>query len=220
MDLALELVEGDLAHDRVDHVLDLLGEHRLALAPVVRLLQQRAEGQHFAEHACRLGQRQRRRGHQRALCARQHLMDAMAEFVRERHDVARLAHVVEQHIGVRRRYSRMCEGARRLARPNRRVDPSAVEEGAAQCRPFPARSGDRPQARCSSRPPIRSSPSASPATARCGPSGSSGPCPATSPSWRSSDATGADRLRERRRPAHRPPRARRDWRGAGNRRCP
>ena len=31
VDLALECVERDLAHDRVDHVLDLGGEHGLAL---------------------------------------------------------------------------------------------------------------------------------------------------------------------------------------------
>ena len=50
--LALEGVEGDLAHDRIDHVLDLGGEH----APCARawsrgLGEQRAEGQHLAEDA-------------------------------------------------------------------------------------------------------------------------------------------------------------------------
>ena len=96
----------------------------------VVLVEQRAEGQHLAEHRGRLGERQRRRGHQRALAAGQHLVHAMAELVRQRHHVARLAHVVQQHIGMRRRHGRMREGARRLAGPHRRVDPVAVEEGA------------------------------------------------------------------------------------------
>src|SRR5690349_22680952 len=47
--------------------------------------QQALEGQHLAEHARGLGERQRRRRHQRALPRRQHLVDAMAELVRERH---------------------------------------------------------------------------------------------------------------------------------------
>ena len=65
MNLALERIEGDLAHDRVDHVLDLRGQHRLALHGVGGLLEQAAEGQHFAEDACGLGERQRRGRHQR-----------------------------------------------------------------------------------------------------------------------------------------------------------
>ena len=52
----------------------------------------------------------------------------MAELMRERHHVARLALVVEQHIGVRRRHRRMREGAGRLAGPHRGVDPVELEE--------------------------------------------------------------------------------------------
>ena len=58
-----------------------------------------------------------------AVRRRQHLMHAVAEFVRERHHVARLALIIEQHIGMRRRHGRMREGARRLAGPHRRIDP-------------------------------------------------------------------------------------------------
>src|SRR5215208_2745762 len=72
MDLALEGVEGDLAHDRVDHVLDLRREHRLALNRIGGLLEEAAEGQHLAEHARGLGERQRRRRHERPVWRRQH----------------------------------------------------------------------------------------------------------------------------------------------------
>ena len=128
MDAALEGVERDLPHHRVDHVLDLGGEHGLALLLVGGLGEQLLEGQHLAEHARGLGERQRRRRHQRAVRRRQHLVHAVAELVRERHHVARLALVVQQHVGVRRRHGRMRERAGRLARPRRRVDPAVLEE--------------------------------------------------------------------------------------------
>ena len=48
--------------------------------------------------------------------------------MRERHHVARLALVVHQHIGMRRRRGRMRERARRLAGPHRRIDPAIGEE--------------------------------------------------------------------------------------------
>jgi hypothetical protein len=107
MDLALEGEEGDLAHHRVEHVLDLGGQQHLALDRVGGLGQQRLKGQHLAEHRGGLGQRQRGRGHQRALWRGQHLMHAVAELVGERHHVARLALVVEQHVGVGRRHGGM-----------------------------------------------------------------------------------------------------------------
>ena len=58
MDATFELVEGYLAHDRVDHILGLLRQHGLALALVFRALQKRTEGQHFAEHGCGFSKRQ------------------------------------------------------------------------------------------------------------------------------------------------------------------
>ena len=55
-------------------------------------------------------------------------MHAVAELMRERHHVARLALIVEQHVRVRRRHGRMRERAGLLARPRRRIDPVAREE--------------------------------------------------------------------------------------------
>ena len=72
--------------------------------------------------------RQRRRRHQRAVLCRQHLMHAVTEFMRERHHVARLALIVHQHVGMRRRRGRMRERARRLAGPHRRIDPAIGEK--------------------------------------------------------------------------------------------
>src|SRR3546814_7066279 len=59
MDVALELEEGGLADHRVQHVLDLGGQHDLA-ALRTRGIEQRAEGELLAEHRGRLGQGQRR----------------------------------------------------------------------------------------------------------------------------------------------------------------
>src|SRR4029453_13203602 len=66
-------------------------ETRRAVRAAGGLRQQPLEGQHFAENAGGLGQRQRRRRHQRAVLRRQHLMHAMANLMGERHPVARLA---------------------------------------------------------------------------------------------------------------------------------
>ena len=128
MDGALERIERDLAHHRVDHVLDLAGEQRLALLGAAGLRQQPLEGQHLAEHAGGFRQCQRRRRHQRAVLGRQHLMHAVAEFMGERHHVARLALIIHQHIRMRRRRGRMRECARRLAGPHRRIDPAIGEK--------------------------------------------------------------------------------------------
>ena len=58
---AFKVVKGDLAHDRVDHVLDLAGEKGLFLGRGFRRIQQFAEGQHLAEDAGGFGKRQRGR---------------------------------------------------------------------------------------------------------------------------------------------------------------
>src|SRR5262249_15213490 len=55
-------------------------------------------------------------------------MHAMAELMRERHHVAWLALIVDQHIRMRRRRSRMRKCPRRLTRTHRRVDPALAEE--------------------------------------------------------------------------------------------
>ena len=131
---ALELVHGDLSHHRVQHVLDLAGQHDLAAARFAATVEHRAEGQHLAEHAGGFGQGQRRIGHEVALAAGQHLMHAVAEFVRQGHDVAGPALVVQQQVGVGTRYGRVGESARGLAGPHRRVDPVGIEEAPADRR--------------------------------------------------------------------------------------
>ena len=73
-------------------------------------------------------------------------MHAVTEFVGERHHVARLALIIEQHIGMRRRHGRMREGARRLAGTHRRIDPFVVEEAFRRFRPCAAKTRHRPQA--------------------------------------------------------------------------
>ncbi len=183
-----------------------------------RLIEQRAEGQHLAEHARGLGERQRRRRHQRALHAGQHLMHAVAELVRERHHVARLALVVEQDVGVRGRHRRMREGAGRLALPCTGASIQPLREEAPGDVGHPRReiAIGREHGACAHRP-SRSPARAPRAAARCGPNSASSSCRAISPSWRSSGARCADRPRARRRPARRPPPSRPDWRDGGSR---
>ena len=166
------------------------------------------ERQHLAEHARGLGERQRRRRHQRAVGRGQHLMHAVAEFVRERHHVARLALIIEQHIRMRRRRGRMREGARRLARPHRRVDPALGRKSARRSPPFSARTRHRRSAPCPWPRPSRRCASAPAAAARCGPNAAAAFCRTISPSAHNNGATAADRRRARPRPAHRPLRAR------------
>ncbi len=55
-------------------------------------------------------------------------MDAVTELVRQCHHIARLALVVQQQIGVRARHRRVGKGARRLAGPQRRIDPPPGEK--------------------------------------------------------------------------------------------
>ena len=125
---ALEVVEGDLPHHGVDHVLDLRGQQDLPRGLILRPVQQPAEGQHLAEDARRLRQRQRRRGQQLPLPRRQPLVHPVPELVRQRHHVAALAEVVEQHVGMHVHHRRMREGPRRLPRLHPGVDPAPLEE--------------------------------------------------------------------------------------------
>src|SRR5580693_1616339 len=57
-------------------------------------------------------------------------MDAVAELVRERGHVTRLAEEIDQNVGMSRRRCRMRERAWGLAGPHRRIDPAFVEETA------------------------------------------------------------------------------------------
>ena len=88
VDLALECIKGDLANRRVEHVLDLLSDKRLALSGLGRLFEQRLESKHLAEYRCGFGEGQRGVGHQLALGSRQHLVHAVPQFVRQRHHIA------------------------------------------------------------------------------------------------------------------------------------
>ncbi len=126
--LAFEGVEGDLAHDRVDHILHLRSHHRLLLAPVLGLGQKRLEGEHLAKHACRFRQRQRSGGQQRPLVARKHLVHAVTQFVRQRHDIARLTQVVHENVRMHTRHRCGRERSGRLAGLHRRIDPVLVEK--------------------------------------------------------------------------------------------
>jgi hypothetical protein len=93
VDLALEGIERDLPHHGVDHVLDLAGEQRLAL-PGPWFPFSSAEGQHLAEHAAVSASVSGVGAISAPFGRRQHLMHAVAEFMRQRHHIARLAEVV------------------------------------------------------------------------------------------------------------------------------
>ena len=126
--LAFEIVERDLADHRVDHVLDLAGQQDLALGIVFCPLQHAPERQHFAKDRGRLGQRQGGRGQHLALSRCKDLMHPMPQLVRERHDVARFAQVVEHDVGMHIRHRGMGKGTGGLARFHRGIDPALVEE--------------------------------------------------------------------------------------------
>ena len=125
---ALEIVEGDLAHHGVDHILDLARQQHFALLLRLCLLQQFAEGQHLAEHRCGFGQCQRGRGQQFALIRRQHLMHTVAQLVGQGHHIARLAQIVQHHIGVHRGDGGVGECARRLAGFHAGINPAVSEK--------------------------------------------------------------------------------------------
>ncbi len=129
MEARLETVEGDLAHHRVQPVLDPARQQG-ALLVRRRLGQQAIESQALGEDRRRLGQRQRRIGQQAALPRRQRLVHPVAQFMRQRQDVAPLAHPVQEDIRVPIRRHRVSIGAGLLARPRPRIDPRPVEEPA------------------------------------------------------------------------------------------
>ena len=182
--------------------------------------QQGPESQHFAEDRGGLGERQRRRGHQRAIGRRQNLMHAMAEFVGQRHHVARLALVIEQHI---RMHGRARSDGRRRPAPCRAAPARRSTGGrriAGRFPPFPARRRHRRRARRRAPATSHRPPSARRAEARCGPNGAAFPCRTSWPSAGNSGATGADRRRAPPRPWRSPLPARRGWRDGARRRRP
>ena len=126
---AFKVIKGDLAHHGVDHVFDLARQQGLALGLGLGAVQQLAEGQHLAKHRCGFGQGQRCGRKQFALACRQHLMHAVAKFMRKRHHIARLAQIVQHHIGVHRGHGRMRKSPRCLAGFDACVNPALGEEG-------------------------------------------------------------------------------------------
>ena len=107
MDLLLEFIECRLADHRIDHVFDLRCQHYPFDRGIVLLVEKGAEGQHLAENRCGLGEGQRRSSQQLTPRRGQGLVDAVTKFMSQGHDVARLAAVVHQDIGVSGRHRRM-----------------------------------------------------------------------------------------------------------------
>ncbi len=131
VDAQFEVIKGYLAHHRVQHILDLAGQHGFAPRRVFLALQQRSKRQHLTKHARGFRQRQRRVAFQMPLLRRQHLMHPVPEFMSECHHIARPPHIVEQQIGMRGRHGRMGEGARRFAGTGLRINPAIVEKAPA-----------------------------------------------------------------------------------------
>ena len=124
----LEAVHRDLAEDRRDLALERLGEQREARLGVRRRVEQAAEHELLAEHARRLGERQRRALLEEALRPRQRRVHAVAELVGEGQDVAAARGVVEQHVRVDGGDGVRAERAAALVRAHGRVDPAVVVE--------------------------------------------------------------------------------------------
>ncbi len=127
MEAGLEAVEGDLAHDGVEAVLDLARQQGLALL-AFRLGQEAFEDQALAEDRGGLGQGQRGVGQQGALRRGQRLVHGVAQFVGQGQDVAALAHEVKEHIGVAVGGDRVGIGPGLLAGARAGVDPGLGEE--------------------------------------------------------------------------------------------
>ena len=63
MESRLEIVEGDLPHHSVEHILDLAGKKAPPDGDVVGAVDKLAEGQHLGKYRSRFGKRQWRVGH-------------------------------------------------------------------------------------------------------------------------------------------------------------
>ncbi len=129
MEAGFEPMEGDLAHHRVQPVLDLAREKRAAVGGG-RFRQQPFEHQAFAEDGGGLGQGQGGVGQQSAERGGQGLVHSVAQLMGQGQHVAPLAHIVEEDVGVGVGTDRVGIGARRLAAPGPCIDPGVVEEGA------------------------------------------------------------------------------------------
>ena len=192
MQQLLELVERHLTHHRVQHVLDLGGQHHPPLCRLCRI-QQRPERQHFPEHAGGFRQGQRRARHQVPLWPGQNLMHPMPKLMRQGHHIPRLAMIIQQKIRMRAGNRRMREGPTRLAGLQPCVDPWLVEEMAADRGQIRAEGGIGIQHLLPRLGPCDQLRRRRSATARCGPSAAASAGPAISPSSGNSGATSEDR---------------------------
>ena len=128
VDEVLEAVHRDLAEDGRDRALDVLGEQRQPRGRRLGGVEQAAEDERLAEHRRGLGERQRRVLLEDAARPGERRVQAVAELVGEREDVAAARRSVEQHVRVHGRDRVGAERAAALAGPHRRVDPVLVEE--------------------------------------------------------------------------------------------
>ena len=129
---AFEIVKCDLAHDRVDHVFDLAGQHHLAFGLVFGTVKHFAEGEHFAKDGGGFCQGERGRGEHFTLTCGQYLMHAVAQFMRQSHDIAGFAQIVQHHIGMCVDNGGMRKSAWCLACFDRCINPAFVKEGLRQ----------------------------------------------------------------------------------------
>ncbi len=136
MDPAFKIEHRNLAHDRIQHVLDLTGQHHPAPPRIVFGLKQRPEGQHLSEYAGGFGQSQRGVGHQGSARPGKDLVDAVAELMGQGHHIAGAALIIEQQIGMHRGHRGMGESAGRLARTRRHINPGGVEKALSDRRQF------------------------------------------------------------------------------------
>ena len=124
----LVAVEGHLAEDGREGVLDLAAKERQPDLGVLLLRHDPVEGQCLAEHRCRLSQRQRRVIVEHVLPGRQPVMKPMPQLVRHDQRVAQLAGEVQQHVRVVIGRHAHAVGATVLARHDGGVDPAVLEE--------------------------------------------------------------------------------------------
>ena len=116
VDPVFEPVHRHLAEDGRHGVVDLADQEGEPVALVLDGLEHPLEREHLAEDARRLGRRERRVGVEHALVAREVLVDAVAQLVGERLDVAERARVVHQDVRVGGGHGPVAERAAPLAR--------------------------------------------------------------------------------------------------------
>ena len=97
----LEIVEGDLPDNSVQHILNLASKKPLPDRRIIRAVNQPAKGQHLGKDRSGFSQCQRCVGHQISAISSKALVNAVAHLVRQRHHITRLAGKIHQNIGMR-----------------------------------------------------------------------------------------------------------------------